>query len=93
MATTVTFVVADEIKEWAESIYSDCGLTLEDALITFMEQTVRDNALPFEITEWIPNAETLAAIEESEKILSGEIPSKSYTDIRELLAELESEED
>lgn len=92
MATTITFTVADEIKEWAESIYFDCGLTLEDALVTFMEQTVRDNALPFGITEWIPNDETLAAMKEADMIASGEIPSKSYADIRELIAELESEE-
>ncbi|GHT25374.1 hypothetical protein FACS189419_10190 [Planctomycetales bacterium] len=40
-----------------------------------------------------PNAETLAAIQETEDIIAGKIPAKSYKTVEELFAALESDDE
>jgi CRISPR/Cas system CSM-associated protein Csm2 small subunit len=41
----------------------------------------------------MPNAETIAAIEEGRAMMRGEIPSKLYNSFEEMLADLDSDDD
>jgi DNA-damage-inducible protein J len=50
---------------------------------------LREGWIPFRITTGIPNHETVAAMLEAEKIAS-DPAEKGYTDVDELLAELNS---
>jgi len=87
MATTdVTIKIDLELKEQAEALFLDLGLTLEEVLVALMEQSVREQRIPF---SEVPNAETMAAIEEVAKMKSGILVSKVYTNIDELFADFE----
>lgn len=46
----------------------------------------------FEITNEVPNAETIAAIQECEDIVSGKISAKRYSTAREMIDDIMSEE-
>jgi DNA-damage-inducible protein J len=54
----------DELKKQAEELFSDLGLSMTTALIAFTKQAVREQRIPFNISRNVPNAETIAAIEE-----------------------------
>lgn len=47
----VTFEIDSELKEQAEKVCAEYGLTLEEATILFFRETVRLGKLPFEIDE------------------------------------------
>lgn len=47
----VTFEIDSELKEQAEKVFAEYGLTLEEATILFFRETVRLGKLPFEIDE------------------------------------------
>lgn len=47
----VTLEIDAELKEQAEKVFAENGLTLEEATILFFEETVRLGRLPFEFDE------------------------------------------
>lgn len=57
--------VEPEIKTQANEILKELGLTLSDAVSIYLRQVIQHRGLPFDVK--IPNAETIAAIEESRR--------------------------
>lgn len=47
----VTLKIDAELKEQAEKVLAENGLTLEGAVVLFFEETVRLGKLPFELDE------------------------------------------
>lgn len=47
----ITFEIDSDLKEQAEEVCAEYGLTLEEATILFFRETVRLGKLPFEIDE------------------------------------------
>lgn len=45
----VTLEINVELKEQAEKVFAENGLTLEEATILFFEETIRRGRLPFEL--------------------------------------------
>ena len=91
MATVNMSIRMDiELKKQAEAMLSDMGLNMTTAMNMFLRQVVRQGRIPFEIATDIPNAETVAAIKEMDDMLSGKIPAKRYSNIKELFEDLES---
>lgn len=89
--TTINVRVDENIKKQASALFEELGLDMSTALNLFLRQAISYGGIPFEIRK--PNAETLAAIEEIEKIKRGELKAKSYNNIDELFADLEREDD
>ncbi len=58
--------VSPELKEEAETIFADIGMTTAEAIRIFLKQVVNSGGLPFQPTAKSPNAETLAAMVELE---------------------------
>lgn len=54
--------VEPELKKNAESVFSQLGLSMSDAVALFLSQSVLHKGLPFPVR--IPNAETVEAINE-----------------------------
>ncbi|MDR1067741.1 MAG: type II toxin-antitoxin system RelB/DinJ family antitoxin [Clostridiales Family XIII bacterium] len=77
------------LKEQADSLFSELGMNMTTALNVFVRQSVRQGKIPFEITLNKPNAETLAAIREIEEMRSGLLPkqSMSVADFAEAMGE------
>jgi len=67
------------LKEQADSLFSELGMNMTTALNVFVRQSVRQGKIPFEITLNKPNEETLAAIREIEEMRSGHIPKQSMS--------------
>ena len=58
--------VSPELKQEAEAIFADIGMTTAEAIRIFLKQVVNSGGLPFQPTARTPNAETLAAMVELE---------------------------
>lgn len=59
--------VDDEVKLQATQALAAMGLSVSDAVRLFLKRVVTDQAFPLELK--VPNAETLAAMEESRKMM------------------------
>ena len=68
-----------ELKEQAESLFSELGMNMTTAMNVFVRQSVRQGKIPFEITLSRPNEETLAAIREIDSMRKGNIPKKTMS--------------
>jgi DNA-damage-inducible protein J len=87
--TNVSFRIDTDIKNQADRLFAELGLNMTTAFNIFLRQAVREGSIPFSITINTPNAETIAAMLEAERI--GHDPSvKRYSDVEEALRELKS---
>ena len=53
-----------KLKKAAQELFADLGLDLTTAVTLFLKQSVREQAIPFEIKREMPNPETAAAMNE-----------------------------
>jgi len=82
--------VDEDFKKEVDGIFENLGFDTSTAIRIFLKQAVRWNGLPFEVREFIPNAETIAAMEEADRI-SRDPNVKSYANFSELLEEVREE--
>ncbi|MEA4925846.1 MAG: type II toxin-antitoxin system RelB/DinJ family antitoxin [Syntrophomonadaceae bacterium] len=88
--TNLSIRIDKELKEQAEQLFSELGMNMTTAFNIFVRQAVRQGKIPFEISLNIPNAETIAAMEEANKICR-DPKAKRYSNFEELLAEVQHE--
>jgi DNA-damage-inducible protein J len=83
-ATTNLNIRTDkEIKEQAEQIFSELGLSMTTAVNLFLRATIREHGIPFALKLDVPNEATAAAVEEGRRIaLDSSV--KGYTSMDEL---------
>lgn len=60
--------VEDDIKEQATAVLTSMGLSMSDAVRLFLRRVVIDQAFPLELK--VPNAQTMAAMEESRALMA-----------------------
>jgi len=93
--TNINIRMDKALKEQAESLLSELGMNMTTAFNIFLRQAVRQGKIPFEISLHRPNAETVEALEESNRI-SRDPSVKGYANfselLEEILGEIESEE-
>lgn len=88
--TNLSIRMDRELKEQAEQLFSELGMNMTTAFNIFVRQAVRQGKIPFEISLNIPNAETIAAMEEANK-MSRDPKAKRYSSFEELVAEIQNE--
>ena len=89
MAVTNLNIRTDkEIKDQADAIFSELGLTMTTAVNMFLRAAVREHGIPFALKLDVPNEITVAAIEEGRRIAS-DSSVKGYSSIEDLKAALE----
>ena len=66
MNDTVQCQVTPELKRDAERVFRAMGLNTSDAIRLFLQQSVNEGGLPFRPTAAWPNAETMAAMQETQ---------------------------
>ncbi len=89
MANTTNFSVRidSDVKKQCEALYKELGMNLTTAINIFLRQSLRAGGLPFEVKLNTPNAETIAAMIEAERIAKD--PNvKGYTDLDKLFEDL-----
>ena len=85
MTQIVRAQIEDAVKEEAEVVLAEIGLTASDAFRLMMIRIAADKALPFE--PFIPNETTIAAMREAE---AGGL--KSYATVENLMASLNADD-
>ena len=87
--SNVSFRIDTGIKNQADQLFAQLGLNMTTAFNIFLRQSVREGCIPFDITVNTPNAVTVAAMLEAERI--GSDPTvKRYSDVEEALRELKA---
>ncbi|MDR1206568.1 MAG: type II toxin-antitoxin system RelB/DinJ family antitoxin [Peptococcaceae bacterium] len=85
--SNVSFRIDTDVKNQADRLFTELGLNMTTAFNIFLRQAVREGSIPFAITVNTPNAETIAAMLEAERIVKD--PSvRRYSDVEEALREL-----
>ncbi len=84
----VTIRMDEQLKKQAEILFDEMGFSLSTALNVFVRQAVREQAIPFDITCNQPNAETIAAIREVERMKADPSFGKTYTDVDSMMEDL-----
>lgn len=89
MATTNINVRVDSgLKQEAEALFNDLGLTMSSAINMFLRSAVIHDGIPFEIKRQTPNAETKAALDEYEEMEKNPDNYKRYDSFDEVLDEV-----
>lgn len=83
---TINVRVDDATKNAAAKLFSELGLDTSTAINMFLRQAILHDGIPFAIEK--PNATTIAAIEEGEKILADGTRTR-YKNVDELWAALD----
>ena len=90
METITTSIRTDEqLKREADRLFADLGMNFSTAVNMFLRQAVREQGLPFRPTRDVPNAETLAAMREADRIAS-DPDAKGFASVDELFANLDA---
>lgn len=91
MATAKINVCVDKTtKEEVEALLDRIGLNMTAAINIYLKRILMEEAIPFELTAYVPNAETIAAFKEAEDMRIHPEKYPSYSSIEELRAALES---
>lgn len=83
MVANLNIRTEKEIKESAEIVLSQLGLTMSAAVNIFLRQVIRENGIPFELKLKEPNTETIEAIQEA-RLIANDKSVQGYTSIQEL---------
>jgi DNA-damage-inducible protein J len=87
--TTLNVRMDEEVKKGLEKFCYEVGLNVSVAVNMFAKAVVREQRLPFDVALNVPNASTLAAMEEVEEMLKTG-SGKGFNSMEELLADLNS---
>lgn len=88
MVANLNIRTEKEIKESAEIVLSQLGLTMSAAVNIFLRQVIRENGIPFELKLKDPNTETIEAIQEA-RLIANDKSVQGYTSIQELRTALD----
>ena len=88
-ATNLTIRIDAGVKNDAEKLFEDLGMSISTAFNIFLRQAVRMQAIPFAISRGVTNHATLAAMREAERI-AADPTVPSYTSRESLKASLEA---
>lgn len=77
-----------KLKENSIALFSQFGLDLSTAISLFLQQSVREQRIPFEIRMDVPNADTRAALMEYEQMKKDKEKYKRYSSFDEILKEI-----
>lgn len=89
MAKVSTNINLDaDLKRSAQALFRDFGMDLTTAVTIFLTQTVREQAIPFQIIREVPNTQTLAALREYEEIKAHPERYPCYNGFKEALKDV-----
>ena len=86
MVTTFEADVDPELKEQAERIFANAGVSAGEVFQRVLVRTVERQSVPLDL--WEPNAETIAAMQETR---AGHL--RSFATLKDLIDDLNEEDD
>ena len=88
MTTNLNVRTDKGVKEQAEMVFNELGLTMTTAINLFLKASIREQGIPFSLKLDVPNDATAAAIEEGRRIAT-DSSVKGYNSMEELKAALD----
>ena len=88
LTTNINIRMERDVKEQAEQIFNDLGLTMTAAINLFLRTAIRERGIPFSLKLDVPNETTASAIEEGRRIASDD-SVKGYDSLESLKTALE----
>ena len=89
MAKVSTNISLDaELKKNSQALFADLGMDLTTAITVFLKQALRVQGFPFSIQREVPNAETIAAMNECYTMKAHPEQYKRYSSFREAMNEV-----
>ena len=82
-----------QVKSDVESIYSRYGMSITDAINVFLYTSRNIGGLPFDLRPSVPNAETIAAIQEVEDMKRNPHLYKSFDSVEALFEDLNDDDE
>lgn len=83
--SVINIRIEAEIKKQIESLFSNFGISVSDAVNIFFHQSLMQGGLPFQMQLPKPNAETIAAINDVNNNLN---MSLTFENVDELMKDL-----
>lgn len=80
--TTINIRTDKTTKSQAEKLFDSFGMSMSTAINVFLKQAVREQRIPFDINNEVPNALTEQVLKESEE---GKNLSPTYDSISDLM--------
>lgn len=77
-----------ELKKESQALFADLGMDLTTAITVFLKQSLRVQGFPFSIQREIPNAETVAAMNEFYTMKAHPEQYKRYSSFRDAMDEV-----
>ena len=89
MATAKINVCVDEkTKREAEALLDKMGLTMTAAINMYLKRIILEQGIPFEVSTHVPNATTMAAMDEFEEMRKNPEDYKKYECIKDAAADV-----
>lgn len=85
---TVTFRIDEALKKSMEQLCEELGMSMTTAFTIFAKKATRENRIPFDVSIEQPNADTLAAIEEVQRMKADPSTGKSYSSVDAMMEDL-----
>ncbi len=80
--------IDSNLKKDAVSLFNDFGLDLSTAITLFLQQSVREQRIPFEIKKEIPNKVTKEALDEFDEMKKDKSKYKRYNSFKDISEEV-----
>lgn len=87
-STNINIRMDADLKRQFEAFCADMGMTMTTAFNVFAKKAVREYRIPFEIGGDAPNAETVEAIRDVQRMKADPALGKTYTDVDQMMEEL-----
>lgn len=84
----VTIRMDSDLKNQADELFSELGMSMTTAFTLFAKQAVREQKIPFEIGLNVPNKETIEALNEFKAMISDKENYTRYDSFDDLLKEV-----
>lgn len=81
--TNINIRMDDQLKQQFDHLCSELGLNMTTAINIFAKTMVRQQKIPFEVSLEVPNAETLAAMDDVNHRRNLSKPFHSVTELME----------
>ena len=88
MKVSTNISIEPKLKEESIALFSEFGLDLSTAITLFLQQSVREQRIPFEIRKEIPNETTKAALAEKEEMKKNKEKYKRNDSFGDVLKEI-----
>ena len=87
--TSINIRMDEELKKQFDSFCDDVGMTMTTAICIFAKTVVREQKIPFEIRNYMPNKDTIRAME---NVINGGELSKEFYSVYELMEDLNEDD-